>query len=160
MSEMEKLAAELSQKQAEQEKAKQTAKEQYALWVASLHELVKSLELWLEPLSRAGVVKVTHGTKAVSENPSPMTAGSYSAPTLAIEIDAKRINVEPVGRYMIGSQGVVSIKGVSKEILLGRLVENGVERWLIKNKATRGVSIETQELNEDNFARILQDFLK
>ncbi|MEN1648979.1 hypothetical protein AAIH51_36360, partial [Pseudomonas aeruginosa] len=63
------------------------------------------------------------------------------------------------GRYVLGCQGAVIVKGVSKEVGLVRFVEDGFDRWKIRSTTNGGRSIKLHELNSDNFAKLLQDFL-
>ncbi|MEN1361716.1 hypothetical protein AAIH09_33970, partial [Pseudomonas aeruginosa] len=54
MSEMEKLAAMLSQKKLQQEQVKEDAENQYQQWVESLKRLYRDMEEWLQPLVTSG----------------------------------------------------------------------------------------------------------
>ncbi|MDO1900679.1 hypothetical protein Q2374_27645, partial [Escherichia coli] len=58
MSEMEKLAAMLSQKKLQQEQVKEDAENQYQQWVESLKRLYRDMEEWLQPLVSSGVASV------------------------------------------------------------------------------------------------------
>ncbi|MGU2328876.1 hypothetical protein ACTVWX_04480 [Pseudomonas aeruginosa] len=159
MSEMEKLAAMLSQKKLQQEQVKEDAENQYQQWVESLKRLCRDMEEWLQPLVSSGVASVAITTVQKSERPSDDLAGSYDAPILVVTINGKRLSVDSVGRYVLGCQGAVIVKGVSKEVGLVRFVEDGFDRWKIRSTTNGGRSIKHHELNSDNFAKLLQDFL-
>ncbi|MFR0688618.1 hypothetical protein ACLUTX_04440 [Enterobacterales bacterium AE_CKDN230030158-1A_HGKHYDSX7] len=160
MSEMEKFAVELAQKKSQQEQLSQESTNQYQLWIESLASLHKDMEKWLQPLISSGVACVASTTVRKSEHPNAEMAGSYDAPVLSVTINGKELKIDSVGRYVVGSQGAVRIKGVSKEVVLVRLIEGGVDQWKIRTRANGGQSTKLHELNSDNFAKLLQDFLR
>lgn len=160
MSEMEKLAADLAQKKSQQEQLSQEAKNQYQLWVESLESLHRDMENWLQPLISSGVASIASTTVRRSERPNAEMAGSYDAPLLSVTINGKELTIDSAGRYVVGSQGAVRLKGVSKEVVLVRLVEDGVDQWKIRTTTNGGQSTKLHELNSDNFAKLLQDFLR
>jgi hypothetical protein len=157
MSEMEKLAAMLSQKKAEQEQSKIDVQQEYALWVDSLRKLMDQLTDWLSPLKAAGVATVTLTTSHKSERPSAELAGSYDAPVLLAAINGKQFRFEPKGRFMMGSQGAVVVQGIKSETLLARIVENGQEQWSIYSRTQPREAFSSVELSEENFAKLIQD---
>lgn len=158
MSEMEKLAAQLKQQQDDEQSARAKAEVEQGLWISSLHELFKKLETWLQPLVSNRTAKVVRDWVTISEDPNP-AAKTYEAPTMAVIINGKTVEIKPIGRYVVGAQGLVEFGSQVQSWKLVRHVNDGVESWKIRYVYMRQAH-QPHDLTSDTFAEAIGKYLQ
>jgi len=136
MSEMEKLAASMLQKQTEADALKASRAAKVEQWVKSLDELFGNIEKWLEPLIKNGLVQIQRSYGSIKESANTEYEVSYEAPVFALVINGKSARIEPKGLYLSGSNGVVRILANQKQYFLIRGVADDNE-WSLVDEANR-----------------------
>lgn len=78
-----------------------------AQWLRHLDELFRQVNEYLKPYLDAGQIAVEYSKIDLNEE----HIGPYSAPLMLITIGSKKIKLEPVGTFLIGSRGRVDVVG-------------------------------------------------
>ncbi|WP_422402570.1 hypothetical protein [Pseudomonas sp. GZD-209] len=159
MSEMEKLAALLQRQKDDEIDARAKAEVEHGLWISSLHELFKQLELWLAPLVTNQTAQVKRGWVSISEKPVPALERTYEAPMMGLMIKDKAIEIKPVARYVIGAHGLVEFGNEAQGWKLTRHLLDGVECWKIRYVFMRQPS-PNNDLTSDSFAQAIGQLLQ
>lgn len=155
MSEMEKLAAELARKGEERQQNKVNSEEIIAAWLEDLERLVDTVDQWLSPLKNTNVATTSRDEIEIRENPHPELATRYRAPVLTITLNEKTIKLQPAGRYMIGSEGVVELNGLARQVAFDRLTDGDQTQWRIRVLIPRQRP-EILPFSSDSFAKLLR----
>ncbi|WP_165676528.1 hypothetical protein [Metapseudomonas otitidis] len=155
MSEMEKLAAELGQGAQRAEQAKASSRETIESWLKDLEALVETVDGWLTPLKNTNQVTTSREEIDISEAPTHELATRYRAPVLTIKFKGKTIKFVPVGRYMIGNNGVVELRGLPRQVAIDRLLDGELCNWRIRVLANKQRP-DLMPLTSDNFASLLR----
>jgi hypothetical protein len=127
-------------------------------WLQALDELFRSIEGWLEPAARDGVLSLTRSKRAIIEQ----DLGDYEAPVLQISDGGLTVRLEPAG---VRVEGVIAAGGRRHIGLRGRvdlvcgpiripIVRDSMGKW--KALPLRG---EPRELNEESFVEMLSEVL-
>ena len=156
MSEMEKLAEKLKQQKLQNEAKQVNSAELIEDWVFSLDILVSNIELWLQPLVDANVLRMKRETIHISENPHPELRTRYPAPVLTLTVNGSEVKIKTKGRYFAGSVGRVDIEAGMKVWIVTRHVDAGKESWIIRRQ---GDTKDAVAFNSDSLAKALEDYL-
>lgn len=163
MSEMEKLAAMMRDKQQKSEKAEATQQKVIATWKAAVYDLVHKVELWVEPLKKDGLVKTSIKTTEVRENPVGSGVIVYQAESITIEAGSSKLKLTPTARFIMGGGGRVDIQAIGArlpgETFLVRNSKDNDENdsWSLVTKGSQGSSKpQMQDFTETTLAQLLQ----
>jgi hypothetical protein len=140
-------------KTVEEQRSKQKSE-----WLQALDDLFTTIEGWLDPAARAGVLSLTRYKRAIIEQ----DLGDYEAPVLQISDSELTVRLEPAGARVVG---VVAAGGRRYVGLRGRvdlvcgpiripIVRDSLGNW--KALPLRG---EPRELNEESFVEMLGEVL-
>lgn len=124
-------------------------------WIQAIEALFKTVEEWLAPAVREGVLKTYRSSEEIVEP----DLGAYQAPILRIEDDRSTVRLQPIGVRVVGMVGhpQLALRG-RIDLICGPItvpfVRDVSGTW--KALPLRGQPI---ELTEDAFTEILSETL-
>lgn len=161
MSEIEKIAAVIRQKQQDANDEKSKTMNLVGAWVNAVINLNKEIEKWIEPLKKQGLAAVFRGENRQYENQLTPPI-SYGVETLSIEMLGKKITFSPVTRTAVGSAGRVDIAlngaNFKEETFLIRQNSNGNDSWEIVRRS-QSAKVSREPLTEASFAGIIRELI-
>lgn len=101
-------------------------KRQLVDWLDKLEVLYSEISGYLEDYSRSGSIEIVRGEVLINED----FVGPYKAPKIDIIIGSARIQLIPIGTWLVGSKGRVDVKGPAGEcrlLLINRNVTKASE---------------------------------
>jgi hypothetical protein len=122
----------------------QRRKEVLEEWQRALEGLFDNIKRWLQPAEKEGL-KVQPGSRVITEE----LLGEYEVPTLILRFGRQKVEIVPVGRFILGGAGRVDIDFAGGKTLLIRRTTDGP--WLIVREK------EEEELSETTFSALLQE---
>jgi hypothetical protein len=117
-------------------------------WVRSVSALLDTIETWLKPLAGKGYLRINRRTGAVREE----AFGDYNIERLTIEfVDGQIVEVQPVGRYVLGADGRLDLKAGLHTTMI---VRRGMDKWELAEREGRGKP-KTWPLTRETFEELL-----
>jgi hypothetical protein len=149
MGKMEELAKRLEIKKQEAKQQKVDWKTRKDDWLESLKVFFADVKKWLRPLVEQKLATVREVDTHITEE----NLGTFTVPTLSIQMPDITIQMKPVGTIIVGARGRVDIlAGQRRATIL--LLSDG---WKIAEKGERG--LEYTPLTEGSFADLLEVFI-
>ena len=116
-------------------------------WLDDIKGLYDQIRGWLSEAEQEGLVKFCVGTVSIEEE----YLGSYTAPSLSIDLGDQVVRLNPAFRLTLGAQGRVDmICGVKKAMLMRK----GVGDWGIGTRESGSFRIIS--LDENSFSELLR----
>lgn len=95
-------------------------------WLGYLRQLYTLAVSYLESYVEAGQIEISYRDITLNEE----AVGAYNAPEMLIRIGTKRIRLEPIGTFLIGSKGRVDVVGPiarTQLLLLNNKIRNAAD---------------------------------
>lgn len=158
MSKVDELAARLKQKQGTRTDA--SADKAIELWPVQVYDMYHQVELWLTPLSEAGL-NIRRVPTRVFESHASGATFNYAIDQLLIEGNHQSILFDPIARFTAGGTGHVEIRAKGPErYLLRSDSDHGEGHWLIQTVPRPGQAQSAPVgLDEDTFLAVIQEGL-
>lgn len=115
-------------------------------WIQQVQKFMNQIQDWLKPLEQNGLLKVIEKETELEEE----HIGKYKAVKLELIIGADRINIEPVGRFIIGALGRIDISSIIGNFIVIYHAEKG---WIYRNEQQKTTF---QPFTEENFTNIVK----
>jgi len=136
----------LEKKRQQIEKNSAASKRRLGRWRMALGELGMKLSKWLDVPVRKKVVTLERSQKEIFEE----ALGSYSVTVWTVTIGGRRIVVEPIATYVVGSFGRVDVVGPAASFRLVREKDDG--HWSLVDPSDPRI---TTPLTQEVFERII-----
>lgn len=118
-------------------------------WILQVNDLLSYFKKWLKEPEEKGLVTISEKDIELCEE----YIGTYKISSLEILIGADRVQITPVGRFVVGAEGRVDIHSMLNRYNLLYLSEKG---WLFR---AEGKNEKFQQLTEEGFTKILKDLV-
>lgn len=83
-------------------------------WQNKVGELETQVKEWLRPLIDSGTIKFSQWTVRITEE----TLGTYSIPTVQIELRHRNLWLRPIGSVIVGGFGRINVDGPAGNAML------------------------------------------
>lgn len=118
-------------------------------WLNSVDSLYTSILSWLESLIEKGLVKY----EKVNIRKSEKLIGTYNIDNLKLFIGTHKIELLPVGTYILGGYGRIDIK---HQIETKHLILSQWNEWKILQDKR---SVKLSDLTQDSFIELINSFI-
>ena len=119
-------------------------------WLAALSRLYESIETWLRPSVRRGLVEVRFVPKVVNEE----NIGRYTLEQMKLRVGGEQVVLDPKGTIVIGARGRVDMIGDEGSVML-MLFE--WEEWEF---AVRTPALKRWPFTEESFSDALKEVMR
>ncbi|MDM8552803.1 hypothetical protein QUF72_22170 [Desulfobacterales bacterium HSG2] len=124
-------------------------------WIDRVKELYEEIHAWLKPLEDDGYLKITYTDISISEE----QIGLYSVQKMLITFfNNRKIELEPVGLHVIGSDGRIDMKFASHTMMLIGSVTEG--KWMFAERREDGKKGTSWNFDQDSLKSFLKDFIE
>lgn len=118
-------------------------------WVEQLNRFMSQIDKWLEDQKKNDIITLKSASLTIQEE----HLGEYKAPSRELSIGKVKIQIEPIGRLIIGARGRIDIYSSYERYILLYLLERG---WVYRKETARG---QFHDFSRESFERILEELL-